>query len=75
MTLIYSAHDFRFVRLDTRSRALCSALSAEDVLYKVLLRNLQSCGNTVKDHTYKLTVRLTENAHSIFSTVSIHNVI
>ena len=72
MALEDAAHDRRPVGLDTRRRALRTALPSQDVLLEILLRKLQTSRNTVHHHTDEFPVGLTEDAYPEFSTECIH---
>ena len=72
MSLEDAAHDHRPVCLDSRRRALRTALPSEDVLLEILLRKLQTGRNSIHDHTDELPVGLTEYAYPEFSTYCIH---
>ena len=67
-----TADDAWLVSLDTRGCSLGTALPPEDILHEIVLRKLQTGRNAVQHNSYKLTMRLSEYRHSVFSSECIH---
>ena len=72
MALEDAAHDRRSVGLDTRRRALRTALPSQDILFEILLRKIQASRDTVHYHADEFSVGFSEDAYSEFSTECIH---
>ena len=73
MPFEHAADNLRKIIFQTWSRTPRSALPALNIGHQILLRKLQTCRYTIEHDTYKVTVRLAENAYSIFSSECIHN--
>ena len=72
VALIYSAKDFRLVRLDSRSGTLGSTLATEDILHEILLRERHASLDSIDHDTYSLTMGFSEDPHFEVPAESIH---
>ena len=73
MSLEDAAHDLRTVRLLARSSTLSSASATIDIRLKIRLCKLQPRWNSIKNNSYRLSVRFPEDRHPELSTECIHN--
>ena len=72
MSLEDAAYDCRPVGFYARSRTLCPALSAKDILFEILLAEFQTSRNAVQNDSDEFPVGFSEDAYSEFSAYRVH---